>query len=120
MIVIRRKPGRLGIKIPREVTCQPHLKWVRGCECAAHLRGPQAHLCSGRIEAHHTPTRGAAGRNHPSVAPLCSYHHSLLDSPGWSEQRFNEVFGINLREIATELWKRSPHRAAWEKKIAST
>jgi hypothetical protein len=56
------------------------------------------------VDPHHSPTRGAQGSKDPEkihpnkVSPLCRFHHSLLDSPGWSEPEFEKVFCVNFRE----------------------
>lgn len=85
------------------VDCRPHLQWIRGHWCS--VKGLE---CFGNVEAHHVKTRGAGGGDDMTV-PLCSFHHARLDSPGWSQKRFEGMYGLDLHAVAARLWGNSPH-----------
>ncbi len=107
MIPRRRKPDRMGIRQgDGRIHCDAHVRWTRGFRCCAEGRGPFP--CEGRIEAHHTKTRGAWGGDE-TVVPLCSFHHAQLDSPGWSQKRFEQEYAVDFPRLAAELWTKSPH-----------
>lgn len=67
------------------------------------------------VDPHHSPTRGAQGTKDPEklhpgkTSPVCRWHHGMLDSPGWSERRFEEeVLRESFREdVGPRTW------AAW-------
>ena len=109
----RIKRPRMGVRESGRIECPGHLRFVRGfeCSCKSHARFP----CEGRIEAHHQVTRGAGGGDEQAV-PLCAFHHSLLDSPGWSQKRLAAECSVDFERVAAHLWKISPHRLAWERK----
>ena len=109
----RRKRPRMGVRQSDRINCPGHRKFVRGFECCAKDRGP--YRCEGPMDAHHSTTRGAGGGDE-TVVPLCRLHHSLLDSPGWSQPKFEAVHGLDFTEIASDLWRKSHHRIAWERK----
>lgn len=125
----RTRPKMMAPKEDAPIKCAGHLKWVRGHECTiagksrnafvSGFIGPERHVCEGRIEAHHTPTRGAGGGD-DSVVPLCSYAHAILDSPGWSERRLEQEYRVDLRATALALWKASPHRIKYEQEQRRT
>lgn len=104
----RRRAPKMGLRESSAIRCDIHVQWVRGHECAVQGKGTGKFECFGRIEAHHVKTRGAGGGDE-QVIPLCQFHHSQLDSPGWSSKKFNEVYGIDQAQIAAELWLLSPH-----------
>ena len=42
------------------------------------------------------------------MIPLCRFHHSKLDSPGWSSKRFEASYNIDMKELALEFARQSP------------
>ena len=76
--------------------------------------GPKAIGCDlGRCDPHHVKTRGAGGDD-SQVVPLCRRHHNQLDSWGIGQETFQDIYKVNLLELATEYWRLSPHRRKWE------
>ncbi len=104
----RRKRTKFGTDRGGPVKCRSHLQWVRGFACVTLASGS----CEGSIEAHHAKTRGAGGGDN-MVVPICSHHHRLLDSPGWSQPKFERVYSLDLKEIAEGLWRISPAGIRW-------
>jgi hypothetical protein len=119
MIPRRKRRPKMGLRVSTKVVCHSHGKWIRGHQCLiaglSRKKNGEHHECWGRIEAHHTTTRGAGGDD-STLVPLCSGAHALLDSPGWSQPYFESEYGVNLKATAAALWKHSPHRVAYEKK----
>lgn len=119
---IRRTIPRVRAKLRRTtaVRCRPHVTWVLDkFQCAlagkvSKITG-KMHVCEGRKDPHHTPTRGAGGGDN-NVVPLCRGAHSLLDSWKRSEKSVEEEYGVEFRPMGDDLWARSPHRIAWERK----
>ena len=110
----RAKRPRMGVKEPTVIKCPGHLAWVRKrFDCAVAARIPER-PCWGGIEAHHVRTRGAGGGDE-QVVPLCRGHHAQLDSPAWSSTRFEQVYKINMADMAADLWRVSPHRIKYER-----
>ena len=106
----RRKPQKLGIRKQPQERNPSHLRYVRGFECA--IAGKSGHECSERIEAAHVRmgTDGGIGVK-PSdrfTIPLCSAAHRLQHDVG--EIAFQQRYGINMLELAEDLYRRSPHR----------
>ena len=110
----RRKRQKMGVRQPSQIRCQGHLKLVRGFRCA--IEGKNGHECSNHIEAAHvrTETDGGTGLKPSDIyaIPLCSDAHKEQHQIG--EPAFEKKYGLNLQEIATDLWKRSPHRIKYE------
>lgn len=112
----RKKRPKMGLRVSPVIKCPGHLKWVRGHECMC--LGKMEHIivgddymvtpdrCVGRIEAHHSTTRGAGGGDETAV-PLCAWHHASGHKMGWTT--FQQRFGVDLASTAADLWKRSPH-----------
>lgn len=116
MILKRLKRPKMGLRESSVIKCPSHMKWVRGHECCIsnhpwsdNLRC--AHGCSGRIEAHHSTTRGAGGGDE-TVVPLCSAAHQEGHTIGWTT--FERRYRVDLTNIAQTLWAKSPHRRKWE------
>lgn len=111
----RRKPKPMGLREETRVRSESHKKWVRGHECA--IAGRAGHVCGGKIEAAHvrTGTDGAKdikpGDNW--TIPLCGMAH-VPDQHQIGEAAFERKYGIDMKAIAAELWRRSPHRRKWE------
>ena len=85
--------------------CDAHRKWVRGHACSV------PGCDNRRIEAAHVRvgTDGGTGLK-PSdrfVIPLCGEHHAHQHNI--SEQRFEQLYRINMADIAAELARKSPH-----------
>lgn len=112
----RRKREPMGIREPEQIRSPSHLAWVRGHCCA--IAGKSGHICEGRMEAHHVREGSNGGMGMKSddsdAVPLCAEGHALGHRIGW--QSFQRVYLVNLPSIAADLWKRSPHRIAWERK----
>ncbi len=108
-IPAKRKRAKINPRPSSRIICPGHVQWVRGThECSvAHIDDP-LHPCVGVIQSHHSTTRGAWGGDE-TVVPLCAGHHAQLDSPGWSQKRFEEVYKVDLHAIADELWRVSNH-----------
>lgn len=115
-IKARKKPRRT-----KAVRCRAHVDWVlenfqcllagKVCKSTGKL-----HECSGRLDPHHSPTRGAGGGD-DQVSPICRSGHTLIDSPNWSEPRVEEEYGVSFRETGASLWKADfKNRSAWERK----
>jgi len=114
MTLPRRKPPKMKVREEPQVRCKEHLKWVRGHVCA--VAGRRDHQCSERIEAAHVRTGTDGGMSvKPSdcyAIPLCSDAHAEQHRIG--ERAFELRYGIDMRKIADELARRSPHRRKWE------
>jgi hypothetical protein len=110
MIPKRRKPQKLGLRAEPQIRSQSHMAWVRGHECA--VAGTVGMSCSDRIEAAHVRvgTDGGMGVKPGDnwVLPLCSAHHAQQHALG--ETTFAALHKINMKQIAAELWVKSPHR----------
>lgn len=118
----RLKRPKMGLRESSVIRCPGHLKWVRGHECCITgrlqripERGPwdpsSAHTCEGHIEAMHvrTGTDGGIGMK-PSdcwAIPGCSKAHREQHQIG--EHSFERLYGIDMKLIAEQLWRVSPH-----------
>lgn len=109
-----RLPHRLPKRPKRDnrVRCPGHLAWLRGFECACGLKpaADETTLCAGRTEAAHvrTGTDGGTGLK-PSdswAIPLCTKHHREQHASG--ETTFARRYGLDMKEVAQELARRSP------------
>lgn len=113
MILRKRKKEPMGIKAPSVIRCPAHLQHVRLHECIV-----KNDFCSGGIEAAHVRLGTDGGTSlKPSdcwSVPMCSYHHRAQHQHG--EATFAAHYKINLKEIAAELWKKSPARLKYERK----
>jgi hypothetical protein len=113
----RRKRQAFGIREEAQIRSPGHLAWVRGHSCC--IEGKPNHTCHGRIEAHHVREGSNGGMglkcDDSDAVPLCSDAHALGHTMGW--QSFQRAFLVNLPAIAAELWRRSPHKAKYERKL---
>jgi hypothetical protein len=113
MFLKRRKREPFGIREDAQIRSPGHLAWVRGHECAVRNE-----FCSERVEAAHVRNGTDGGTSlKPSdswALPLCSYHHRAQHQHG--ETTFSRHYKINMKEIAADLWKRSPHRLRHERR----
>lgn len=109
----RRRKESMGLREPSVIRCPGHLAWVRGHQCAVTNS-----FCSGRIEAAHVRIGTDGGTSmKPSdswTLPLCSYHHRAQHQHG--EATFAAHYKISMKQIAADLWRRSPHRIKYERK----
>lgn len=120
-----RKPitkVRTKLRRTTAIRCRAHIAWVLreyGCLLTGKVckSTGQTHVCEGRLDPHHSPTRGAGGGD-SDVLPLCRAAHTLIDTPNWSERRVQEEYGVDFRETATQLWKLSPAARAYERQGA--
>ena len=110
----RKKPERMGVRPPTVVRSPGHLKWVRGFHCSV-----AGIFCTGNAQAAHVRTGTDGGTSMKPgdnwAIPLCAAHHGKQHQIG--EAQFERVHGIDMKEIAADLWSRSPHRRAWERKL---
>lgn len=110
----RRKPLRSGIRQNPRIRSAGHLQFVRGFVCSAF--GHAGHECEGKIEAHHCRkgTDGAIGEKPGDewAIPACRSLHQEIHDQG--EERTERKYGINLKAIAEQLWRVSPHRKKLE------
>ena len=112
----RKKRAKMNVRESSVIKCPAHLRWVRGHECLC--AGKMEHIivgddylaspspCIGRMEAHHSTTRGAGGGDETAV-PLCSGHHADGHKMGWAT--FQQRFAVDLASTAAALWNASPH-----------
>ena len=106
----RRRQARMAHKDETVIRCPSHLAWVRGHECS--IAGREHHMCSWPpVEAAHvrTGTDGSMAKK-PSdcwAIPLCSDGHARQHKIG--ETSFEAQYKINMKAIAAELWRTSPH-----------
>jgi hypothetical protein len=106
-------PDRINAKgrTEKRIRCPGHLKWIRGFECCV----PD---CKRRpIEAAHvrTGTNGGMGMKPDDTwaISLCQHHH--MEQHRIGEPAFETAYRINLKAVALEFAKASPHRRKWEK-----
>lgn len=115
--VMPRRREKERRKFVGPIRCPGHRTWVKTeWHCAIEGRTPvieagapitpTKHECWGPIDAHHVVTQGAGGGDE-QIIPLCRGAHSLLDSPWWSGPLFEQRFGINMEEMAANLWQES-------------
>jgi hypothetical protein len=108
-----------SVTIPRRVQRQRPLRETRSCP--GHRAWVRSHHCSVPgcqqvpIECAHVRrgTDGGQGLK-PSdrwTVSLCRAHHVEQHQKG--ELSFERAHGIDLREIAAEFARKSPHRAKW-------
>lgn len=113
----RRKPPRMAHKDETVIRSPGHLQWIRGHECSAAGRD---HVCCTPIVAAHTRTEtdGSMGKKPGDnwAIPLCAYLHDLQHRMG--EGPFERLYGIDMKKIAAELWRVSPHRKKYEAKLS--
>jgi len=107
----KKKRDPMGVRvIEREYP--GHRAWVRTHDCSIACR----HDCSGPIECAHvrTGTDGGTGiKPHDKwCLSLCQKAHREQHDIG--EPAFEKKYGINMKAIAIEFAKTSPHRKKWE------
>lgn len=114
----RTRPRMMAPKEDAPISCPGHCKWVRlTFECAALGRvviGPLGtyagnHECQGKMEAHHVKTRGAGGGDE-QVIPFCSLAHK-------NHHDGCTFVGLDQATMGADLWKQSPHRLTYERKM---
>jgi len=113
---VRKKPRRTSA-----IKCRAHVNWVlENYQCIAtgkvsKITG-EVHRCWGRLDPHHSPTRGAGGGD-DGVSPVCRGLHSLIDSPKRSEKSVQDEYDIDFRMTARDLWNLDwTNRTAYERK----
>ena len=111
MILRKRKKERMGVKeVVREFP--GHRSWVRKHECIIASK----HQCDGGIEFAHVRkgTDGGGGlKPHDKWGvPMCHRGHALQHQIG--EPAFEIKFGVDLKILAEEFAKNSPHKHKWE------
>lgn len=117
MIPKRRKNPKMGLRDPSVIRCPSHLKWVRGHECACTDKGDWKFTCETRVEAAHVRSSQEGGigmkpGDNWSI-PLCSVHHRHQHMIG--EHAFEKLYKIDMKKIAAELWRISPHGQRWRR-----
>lgn len=105
----RRKKEKMGLRKAPQIRCPSHLAWVRGHECA--VLATAGHACNWKIEAAHV-RRGTDGGTAVKpgdewAIPLCSLAHAEQHRIG--EAAFERKYGIDMKAIARDLARRSPH-----------
>jgi hypothetical protein len=114
MLPKRKKRERMGVRELNPYDIQGHRSFVKRYECSVKDKVP-GHECWGVIDPHHYKTVGAHGQDDRNCVPLCRGHHSLLDSPGWSQKRLEEIAKVSFEKIAADLWKADTyHRRKFE------
>ena len=113
----RKKPRMMPPKDDAPIRCQSHLAWVRGFQCVCVDIDPTG--CGGKIEAAHVRrgTDGGIGSKPGDnwTYPACGNHHAEQHRIG--EQSFEAKYRMRLKEIAARLWRLSPHRITYERKM---
>jgi hypothetical protein len=79
--------------------------------------------CIGKIQAHHVRagTDGAASIRPSDIwaVSLCSFHHGEAHAIG--HDTFEENYRVNLKQLAEDFARQSPHRRKWfDKKTPGT
>lgn len=99
-----RKPRIARVHGPDPRRCPRHLAWIRTLPCA--IPG-----CRSKAQAAHVRmgTGGGMGMKPPDrwSIPLCCVHHYEQHRTG--HKAFDAKYGIDLREIAESLARRSPY-----------
>lgn len=111
----RRKPVKMMVRESTVIRSPGHLRFVRAHECAVCGGLPSGYP----IEAAHvrTGTDGGMGMK-PSdswTIPLCAHHHR--DQHMIGEAEFENIFKINMKAFAENLWLISPHGKAYRAKL---
>lgn len=113
MIPKRKTRPKMGVRQEPQIRCPGHLAWVRGHECAC--AGKPNTECVGKIEAAHVRVGTDGGMSlKPGdnfSIPLCSRHHMAQHQ--WGEKTFEGHYRINMKQLAADLWQKSPHRAKY-------
>ena len=105
-------PSRI-VKPRREqrIRCPGHLKWLRGFECVV----PGCHKRP--IEAAHVRNGSIAGMglkpDDTEAVSMCRDHHAESHRIGHTS--FEAKYKLNLKDLAGEFSRQSPHRAKWSK-----
>ena len=110
----RMKRPKMGVRESEVVRSPGHMQFCRGFQCA--IAGKRDHVCTTRIHAHHC-REGADGGigmkpGDNTVVPLCDVAHNLIHQIGW--RKFEDRFGVDLSNLAGEIWRQSSHRIKWE------
>lgn len=109
---VRKRQRMMPPKEGSPIDVPHHRAFVRKRECcvAGKLTEPHrecVYAADGQSDPHHSKTRGAGGGDE-SCVPLCRYHHNLLDSPNWSQQRLEREARVSFADISAGLWRISP------------
>lgn len=106
------------------IDCRPHVDWVlANCKClmagrVSKITG-KPHECWGRLDPHHSPTRGAGGGD-DGVSAVCRGGHSLLDSWRRGEKSVEEEYGISFRANGALQWQADfENRIKYERSLAA-
>lgn len=112
-VVKKTAKPKMGVRRPTQVRCEAHLKWIRTLKCLNSVT--DAWHCHGDVQAAHVRTRTDGGTGmKPSdfwTVPLCAAHHREQHQIG--EAAFQDRHGIDMRETAAQLAKRSPYQDRW-------
>jgi hypothetical protein len=110
----KRKKEKMGLRVRPQWRSSSYLRFIRSLECVlAHKPG---HECVGPIEAMHVRTGTDCGLGvKPSdywTIPGCAIGaHKWQSDHG--EPAFEKKWGIDMKQIAEAIWKRSPHYRKW-------
>jgi hypothetical protein len=107
MLPRRRKPPKLGLRVPPQRIWPRHRRWVKshGC-CVPDCNAANvdfAHLRSASNAGKGLKPHDAFGIN------LCRTHH--IEQHCLGEETFGRRYGIDLQDFATEFVRRSPDLA---------
>jgi hypothetical protein len=102
------KPKREGPPRKGRERDEKYLAWIRKLPCLLDHRpawfgvsgGMAAHLCTGKVEAHHVKTRGAGGSDRQAV-PICALAHRQFHD--WGRATFAKRYIIDLAHAARDL-----------------
>src|SRR5258706_382737 len=101
---VNRKRG--GHAFPWNVD-EAYRDWIRGRQCLIAGRAPRwvslHNRCEGVTQVAHVKSRGAGGKDHANVVPLCAGHHHEQHAIG--KLSFEARYTLSLREEAAMLWK---------------
>lgn len=76
---------------PKSLRREKYAKWIR--------RQPCIHCGERGVDAHHHGRHGTGIKTDDyRQLPLCHPIHALINSPGWSSKKVQDVYGLNFDE----------------------
>jgi len=75
-------------------------------EYAAWVTRYGCEVCGCQANAHHEPYKSQGG-THKDLVALCRLHHqdNVHGRHGMSLERFNETYGLDVRQMAIDNWR---------------
>lgn len=117
MIPRKRVRPKMGVRSSPWIRSQPHKAFVRGRECA--IKDLNGHVCEGRYDpAHVRSGTDGCGEEKPSdcwLICLCRAAHNEQHRIG--EPAFERKYRIDMKAIASSLWRISPAGVRYRVKI---